>query len=52
MVDDDETAERSSFRVGYQSATQFSREYVRMFGVSPRRDAAKMRRVASGLRLL
>jgi AraC-like DNA-binding protein len=52
MVDDDETAERSSFRVGYQSATQFSREYVRMFGVSPRRDAAKVRRAGSGLRLL
>jgi AraC-like DNA-binding protein len=28
MIDDDETAERSSFRVGYRSASQFSREYV------------------------
>jgi AraC-like DNA-binding protein len=46
MVDDDETAERSSFRVGYRSASQFSREYVRMFGVSPRRDAATSRRAA------
>jgi len=52
MIEDDETAERSSFRVGYQSASQFSREYVRMFGVSPRRDAGKLRRVGGGLRLL
>jgi AraC-like DNA-binding protein len=52
MVDEDETAERSSFRVGYQSASQFSREYVRMFGVSPRRDTSKIRRVGIGLREL
>jgi AraC-like DNA-binding protein len=45
MIDEDETAERSSFRVGYRSASQFSREYARMFGVSPRRDASKLRRV-------
>jgi AraC-like DNA-binding protein len=50
MVDDDETEERSSFRVGYRSTSQFSREYVRMFGVSPRRDAPRMRRVGNGLR--
>ena len=52
MVDDDETAERSSFRVGYRSTSQFSREYVRMFGVSPGRDAATMRRVGNGFRQL
>ena len=44
MVDEDETAERSSLRVGYRSASQFSREYSRMFGASPRRDAATRRR--------
>jgi len=52
MVDEDETAERSSFRVGYRSASQFSREYVRMFGVSPLRDTAKIKRVGTGLREL
>jgi AraC-like DNA-binding protein len=52
MVDEDETAERSSFRVGYGSASQFSREYVRMFGESPRRDTSKIKRVGRGLREL
>jgi AraC-like DNA-binding protein len=27
--------------VGYESASQFSREYARMFGMPPRRDAAR-----------
>ena len=52
MIDEDETAERSSFRVGYGSASQFSREYARMFGVSRRRDTSKIKRVGSGLREL
>jgi AraC-like DNA-binding protein len=52
MVDNDETAERSSFSVGYRSASQFSREYVRMFGVSPRRDKERIKRVGSALRQL
>ncbi|MEO5820872.1 MAG: AraC family transcriptional regulator, partial [Vicinamibacteraceae bacterium] len=47
MVDEHETAERASFGVGYRSASQFSREYLRMFGVSPRRDAAALRRTVS-----
>lgn len=28
----------ASFAVGYQSPSQFSREYRRLFGSSPRRD--------------
>jgi AraC-like DNA-binding protein len=28
----------AAYQVGYESASQFSREYSRMFGVSPRRD--------------
>ena len=39
MVDDGETAEGSAYRVGYKSPSQFSREYSRMFGKSPSRDA-------------
>jgi transcriptional regulator GlxA family with amidase domain len=27
--------------VGYESVSQFSREYARMFGLPPRRDAAR-----------
>jgi AraC-like DNA-binding protein len=34
--------ETASFEVGYESASQFSREYVRMFGQSPKRDAMAM----------
>ncbi len=34
------------FAVGYESASQFSREYSRMFGAPPGRDAARLRQVA------
>ena len=43
MVDAGETAEASAFKVGYKSASHFSREYSRMFGDSPLRDATKVR---------
>ena len=33
-------------RVGYGSASQFSREYSRMFGAPPGRDVARLRLVA------
>jgi AraC-like DNA-binding protein len=32
-----------AFSVGYESASQFSREYSRQFGLSPARDAARLR---------
>ncbi len=32
-----------AFSVGYESATQFNREYARLFGAPPARDAAKLR---------
>jgi AraC-like DNA-binding protein len=31
-------AETAAYQVGYESASQFSREYSRMFGAPPRRD--------------
>jgi AraC-like DNA-binding protein len=34
--------------VGYESASQFSREYARMFGMPPRRDAARYKVPVSG----
>ncbi|HEV2357444.1 MAG TPA: AraC family transcriptional regulator [bacterium] len=53
LIDEGETAERSAFRVGYKSASQFSREYSRMFGNSPLRDVmapAQSQRVTFGAR--
>lgn len=36
-------AARTAFAVGYESPSQFSREYARLFGVSPSRDAMRLR---------
>lgn len=36
------SAESVAYEVGYASASQFSREYVRLFGQPPRRDAERM----------
>jgi AraC-like DNA-binding protein len=44
MIDEGETAEGSAFQVGYKSPSQFSREYSRMFGNSPLRDATKLKK--------
>jgi AraC-like DNA-binding protein len=38
-----EEVARTGHLVGYDSASQFSREYRRQFGVSPGRDAARLR---------
>ena len=38
--------ETAAFQVGYQSPSQFSREYARMFGAPPRRDVADLRMLA------
>ncbi|MET0331566.1 MAG: AraC family transcriptional regulator [Dyella sp.] len=37
-------AESAAFEVGYESPSQFSREYSRMFGAPPRRDTVVLRR--------
>jgi len=36
-------AQGTAHRVGYESASQFSREYARMFGLPPARDAERLR---------
>jgi AraC-like DNA-binding protein len=36
-----------AYRVGYDSASQFSREYRRQFGLPPGRDAARLRASAA-----
>jgi AraC-like DNA-binding protein len=35
----------AAYRVGYESASQFSREYSRMFGAAPKRDALELKAV-------
>src|SRR6202012_3698646 len=42
MVSSAVNVEAASFQVGYESPSQFSREYARMFGVPPKRDAKQM----------
>ena len=37
------TAAEAAFRVGYESASQFSREYRRAFGAPPRQDVVTLR---------
>lgn len=36
-------ASRAAYQVGYESASQFSREYARLFGAPPARDAERLR---------
>jgi AraC-like DNA-binding protein len=38
----------AGFAVGYESASQFSREYARMFGLPPARDAMRLREAGAG----
>jgi len=40
-------AESAAYQVGYESASQFSREYARMFGAPPRRDVVALSAVAA-----
>ena len=43
MVSGDASVENAAYEVGYESASQFSREYTRMFGTPPSRDASAWR---------
>ena len=45
MLNSQYDASTAAFEVGYESPSQFSREYRRLFGVPPRADMAQMRRV-------
>jgi AraC-like DNA-binding protein len=38
MLEDHLDASNAAFEVGYESPSQFSREYSRMFGAPPLRD--------------
>ena len=41
-------AATAGYRVGYESSSQFSREYSRLFGAPPSRDVARLRGLMSG----
>lgn len=43
MLGESLDAAEASFRVGYESPSQFSREYRRLFGAPPRRDVEALR---------
>ena len=46
MVAEEASLETAAFQVGYESSSQFSREYSRFFGMPPRRDAVLLRSAA------
>ncbi|MGH7650136.1 MAG: AraC family transcriptional regulator N-terminal domain-containing protein [Gemmatimonadaceae bacterium] len=48
LLSGETSAEAIGFSVGYASASQFSREYARLFGEPPRRDVERVRLAASG----
>lgn len=48
LISQSTDATRTSFDVGYESPSQFSREYRRLFGISPARDAARSRQTLVG----
>lgn len=45
MLSEDIDASSAALRVGYESASQFSREYTRLFGEPPLRDIKRVRMV-------
>lgn len=48
MLNDDLDATSAAFRVGYESPSQFSREYSRLFGLPPKRDIKELLQPAPG----
>lgn len=46
MVAEAADVTRAAFQVGYESPSQFSREYARMFGAPPKRDAMALKAMA------
>ncbi len=47
MISEDFDAAEAGYKVGYDDASHFSREYKRMFGESPMRDVEKIREMAA-----
>jgi AraC-like DNA-binding protein len=47
MLTENQDAAAAAFQVGYESPSQFSREYGRLFGNSPLRDITSLRRMTA-----
>lgn len=47
LLAEDSVVATIAFQVGYDSPSQFNREYGRLFGVTPARDAARLRKGAA-----
>jgi AraC-like DNA-binding protein len=47
MVLEDRNVTEAAYQVGYESTSQFSREYSRMFGTPPKRDVMNQQRLYS-----
>jgi AraC-like DNA-binding protein len=47
LLSENVDAASTAYRVGYQSVSQFSREYARMFGAPPIRDLESIRRASA-----
>lgn len=50
MLTENQDATTAAFQVGYESASQFSREYSRLFGAPPLRDITNLRETVSNER--
>jgi transcriptional regulator GlxA family with amidase domain len=51
MLTENQDAATVAFQVGYESPSQFSREYRRLFGEPPLRDITNLRQLAAGERV-
>ena len=47
MLAEDRDATTTAFQVGYESPSQFSREYSRLFGAPPLRDIINLRQIST-----
>jgi AraC-like DNA-binding protein len=45
LVAEASSVEQAAYQVGYESSSQFSREYSRMFGLAPKQDALQHQRM-------
>ena len=48
LLTENRDATTAAFQVGYESPSQFSREYSRLFGAPPLRDITSLRQMATG----
>jgi AraC-like DNA-binding protein len=49
LLSEDLDATSAGYRVGYEDASQFSKEYKRLFGEPPMRDVERLRQSALGV---